>query len=68
MYVCLYMYIYFLRYYYTTCTFLSPSSSLSRGYIYHTVNIDNGWLVQCDGLLLYHKKSFDEGNSTNYTV
>ena len=56
--------------------FLSPSPSpsfsllpsLSRGYIYHTVNIDTGWLVQCNGLLLYRKKSFDEGNSTNYCV
>ena len=49
---------------------LSPlsSPSLSRGYIYHTVNIDNGWLVQCNGLILYRKKSFDEGNSTNYCV
>ena len=49
-------------------SFFSPSLSLSRGYIYHTVNIDTGWLVQCNGLLLYHKKSFDEGNSTNYCV
>ena len=45
-----------------------PLLSLSRGYIYHTVNIDTGWLVQCNGLLLYRKKSFDEGNSTNYCV
>ena len=61
------MYIYFLP---SLSLSLSPlsSPSLSRGYIYHTVNIDNGWLVQCNGLLLYRKKSFDEGNSTNYCV
>ena len=55
--------------YYYFSSFSPPLlPSLSRGYIYHTVNIDTGWLVQCNGLLLYRKKSFDEGNSTNYCV
>ena len=62
----LYIFSLLCMYYYFSSFSLLPS--LCRGYIYHTVNIDNGWLVQCNGLLLYRKKSFDEGNSTSYCV
>uniref|UniRef100_A0A1X7UQ08 HECT domain-containing protein n=1 Tax=Amphimedon queenslandica TaxID=400682 RepID=A0A1X7UQ08_AMPQE len=46
----------------------SGYSGSIRGYLYQSVSIDPGWLVQCNGVLLYRKKSFDESSSTHLCV